>query len=77
MESIEQALVDRIEKKFGQKAELSDGLSFLGVDSVGMAELTVEIESAFSITVTDNIFHCETVQDLADYIRQRQQATSS
>lgn len=72
MESIEEQLIKNFTDKFGSRPDLSDGLAYIGVDSVGMAELTFEIESQFGIRVDDNIVHTETVQDLADYIRERQ-----
>ena len=72
MESIEEQLQQNFTDKFGCRPELSDGLAYIGVDSIGMAELTIEIESQFAIRVDDNIVHTETVQDLADYIRERQ-----
>ncbi len=72
MESIEERLLQNFTEKFGSRPELSDGLAYIGVDSVGMAELTFDLESQFGIRVDDNIVHTETVQDLADYIRERQ-----
>ena len=77
MESIEEKLLARLTEKFGTQPELSDGLSFIGVDSVGMAELTVDIEQEFQIQVNDDIVHVDTVQELADYIRHQQTATGS
>ncbi len=74
MESIEERLLQNFTEKFGSRPELSDGLAYIGVDSVGMAELTFDLESQFGIRVDDNIVHTETVQDLADYIRERQTA---
>lgn len=76
MESIEEQLIKNFTDKFGSRPSLSDGLAYIGVDSVGMAELTFEIESQFGIRVDDNIVHTETVQDLADYIRERQAVAS-
>lgn len=72
MESIEEQLLKNFTEKFGSRPELSDALAYIGVDSVGMAELTLDIESQFDIRVDDSIVHTETVQDLADYIRERQ-----
>lgn len=71
MESIEDKLLTQLEHKFGRRPELDDGLAFIGVDSVGMAELTVEIEKDFGIRVGDDIVGVDTVQELADYIRER------
>lgn len=72
MESIEEQLLKNFTDKFGSRPELSDGLAYIGVDSVGMAELTLEIEEQFDIRVDDGIVHTETVQELADYVRERQ-----
>lgn len=69
---IEEFLIAQLFEKFGTEPELSDGLAFIGVDSVGMAELTVDIESRFGIRVDDDIVNVETVQELVDYIRERQ-----
>lgn len=71
MQSIEDKLLTQLENKFGTRPELADGLAFIGVDSVGMAELTVEIEKDFGIRVGDDIVAVDTVQELADYIRDR------
>jgi len=71
VESIEDKLLASLAEKFGGNPELSDGLAFIGVDSVGMAELTVDIEKDFGIRVNDDIVSVDTVQELADYIRER------
>ena len=76
MNSIEEKLLTQLEEKFGNRPELSDGLAYIGVDSVGMAELTVEIEKDFGIAVQDDIVSVDTVQELADYIRERQTTES-
>ena len=76
VESIEEKLISQLANKFGTQPELSDGLAFIGADSVGMAELTVEIEKEYGIVVSDDIFLVETVQELADYIRRQQSSTS-
>ncbi len=77
MESIEEQLLVTFTEKFGNRPNWSDGLAYIGVDSVGMAELTFDLESQFGIRVGDDIVNAETVQDLADYIRQRQAVNES
>lgn len=72
MESIEEKLLSQLSAKFGGTPQLSDSLAIVGVDSVGMAELTVEIERDFAIRVDDQILNVDTVQELADYVRQLQ-----
>lgn len=77
MDTIENELVRQLREKFGGDPKLNDTLMLIGVDSVGMAELTLEIEKQFNVRVDDSILDAETVQDLADYIRQRQSAKVS
>ncbi len=77
MDSIETKLVSQLSKKFGGEPGLNDGLAYIGVDSIGMAELTVDIEKEFGIQVSEEVFAVETVQELANYIRDRQRAAAS
>lgn len=72
MPTLEDEIADRLAKKFGIRPELSDSLVMIGVDSVGMAELTFELEKAFGIKVDDALLDVETVQDLANYVRNQQ-----
>ena len=71
MQSIEEKLLHSLAEKFGGSPQLSDELVLIGVDSVGMAELTVEIEKEYGIRVNDDILGVETVQQLADYVREQ------
>ena len=77
METIEERLQTLFAEKFGERPQLTDSLAGLGVDSVGMAELTVELESQFGIRVGDEVVYVDSVQDLADYVRQRLVANDS
>jgi acyl carrier protein len=72
VDDLELMVLDQLEEKFGERPQLSDSLAVLGVDSVGMAELTVEIEKKFAIRVDDGVLSVDTVQNLVDYIRARQ-----
>lgn len=71
MDNIEEVLLSKLAEKFGGSPQLNDSLALIGVDSVGMAELTFEIEKLFSIHVDDAVLDVETVQELAEYIRAR------
>lgn len=71
MESIEEQLVAKLSEKFGGSPTLTDDLALIGVDSIGMAELTIELEADFGISVDEDVVDVDTVQDLADYIRVR------
>ncbi len=72
MEAIQDQVVELIGDVCGKRAKLDDSLALLGIDSVSMAELTIEIEKRFGIRVKDDILDVETLSDLADYIQHRQ-----
>jgi acyl carrier protein len=72
VETIENQLLEQLGQKFGGRPALSDSLILIGVDSVGMAELTFDIEKNYGIRVDDEVLEVDTVQDLANYIRNRQ-----
>ena len=72
METIEEILINDLGEKFGTRPELEDSLLLLGIDSVGMAELTYDIEQRFHISIDDSLLEVDTVQDLANYIREKQ-----
>lgn len=72
METIEEILINALGEKFGTRPELDDSLLLLGIDSVGMAELTYDIEQRFGISIDDALLNVDTVQDLANYIREKQ-----
>ena len=74
MDNIESELLQKLATMFGGQPKLADSLMMVGIDSVGMAELTFDIEKHFGIRVDDTVLDVETVQDLADYIRSRRAA---
>ena len=51
MDVIEQEIVDYLRRAVGGNPRTSDSLAIIGIDSVGMAELTFELEKRFSIRV--------------------------
>lgn len=77
MESLEKEVINLLTEKFGDRPKLTDSLAVFGVDSIGMAELTVELEKVFGIRVKDDIVNVDTVQDLVNYIQKQRQSSSS
>jgi len=71
MDVIEQEIVDYLRNTCGGNPRTSDSLALIGIDSVGMAELTFELEKRFAIRVDDDVLDVETVADLASYVRER------
>ena len=66
-----QQLAELIRGKTGVAAEPGTPLVMLDIDSVVMAELTLEVEQAFGIRVDDEVLEVETIDDLAAYIDSR------
>jgi acyl carrier protein len=69
VESIEVKLINLLGEKYGTRPTLDDSLALLCLDSVGMAELSFDIEQQFHVKVDHHFQDQETVQDLANYIR--------
>ncbi|GAB5405513.1 MAG: hypothetical protein Aurels2KO_37440 [Aureliella sp.] len=72
VDTIEEKLKAKLAEKFGGDPQLGDSLVLIGVDSIGMAELTLELEADFGISVDEDVVDVETVSELAEYIRVRQ-----
>ncbi len=77
MEVIQEQVLTLVGDICGKKAKLDDSLALLGIDSVSMAELTIEVEKRFGIRVADDIMDVETLHELADYIRVHQNGKHS
>jgi acyl carrier protein len=72
MKTIERQILNTLGQSFGREPELDEPLSALGIDSLGMAELTVELEKQFGIHVDEYVLDVETARDLVDYVEERQ-----
>lgn len=72
---IEAHLLVALRVRFGAKITPSTDLSRLGVDSLSMADLIMDLEDEFNIRVDQEIFDIDTARGLAVYITQRQSAT--
>ena len=72
MDAIEQQVIENLKRICGGSPTPQDSLALLGIDSVGMAELTFDLEKQFSIQVDDGVLDIETVGELVDYVKSRQ-----
>lgn len=70
VESVEAKLIHLLSQKYGHQPDMNECLALLCLDSVGMAELSFEIEQQFNVKIDDHFHDLDTVQDLANYIRQ-------
>ena len=66
MEAIQEKVVELVGEICGNRAKLDDSLALLGIDSVSMAELTIEMEKKFGIRINDDIMDVETISGLEE-----------
>lgn len=68
MSQIQTMVLDLIRSKTGVQPHGDDTFDSLKIDSLAMAELTVEIEKTFSIRVDEDIMDVASIQELVAYI---------
>ncbi len=71
MSRIQQDLFELIQSKTGVLPQVDDTFDALKIDSLAMAELTVEMEKAFGIRIGDDIVNVATIPELVQYIEQK------
>ena len=71
MSRIQNELLKLIEAKTGVLPQLDDTLDVMKIDSLAMAELTVEIEKAFGIRIDEDVLEVHNVQGLVNYIERK------
>ncbi len=71
MPDVAEKLADLIQQKMGRRPKTDDTLDSLGVDSLAMAELTLDIETQFAIRVDEDVIDVISVAELVDYIERR------
>ncbi len=77
MDSLEDALLNQLQDKFGTRPSLDDSLAVLGVDSVSMAEADLEIEKQYGITVDDTMCTSIPLRTWWTTFRERQRLTAN
>lgn len=71
MSHVHDELRDLIEAKTGVRPRNEDTLDIMKIDSLAMAELTVEIEKAFGIRIDDDVLEVDNFQGLGDYVARK------
>ena len=64
-------LIELIEAKTEYRPQLSDTLDAMKIDSLAMAELTVEIEKKFGIRIDDDVLDVGDFEGLVKYIERK------
>ena len=68
MSQIHSELTKLIQAKTSVIPQLNDTLDVMMIDSLAMAELTVDIEKAFDIRIDDDVLDVQNFQGLVSYI---------
>lgn len=71
MSQVQDYLVTLIHEKTGVRPRLSDTLDVMKIDSLAMAELTVEIEKEFGIRIDEEVLEVQNFQELVDYVERK------
>lgn len=67
MDDVEATVLEALHAKVGSRAQLTDELARLSVDSLAMAELALEMEQRLKIRLDEGVLEQRTVKDLVRY----------
>ena len=67
---VRQFVLDLVREKAGMEPQPNQPLGFSGIDSVTLAEVSYEIEQRFKVSIGEEAFEIETLNDLIEYVDQ-------
>jgi len=67
---VRQFVLDLVREKAGMEPQPHQPLGFSGIDSVTLAEVSYEIEQRYKISIGEEAFELETLNELIDYVSQ-------
>ncbi|WP_322908377.1 phosphopantetheine-binding protein [Mycoplasmopsis felis] len=71
-EKISEIIIDKFKKVSKKKVNINDNIRSLGVDSLDLAELVIEAEEKFNISISDaEILKLEFVKDIIELIQNK------
>ncbi|MCU9931701.1 phosphopantetheine-binding protein [Mycoplasmopsis felis] len=71
-EKISEIILDKFKKVSKKKVNINDNIRSLGVDSLDLAELVIEAEEKFNISISDaEILKLEFVKDIIELIQNK------
>lgn len=73
VDEIQSVIVDAIRAKVGGQPKLEDSLGVLDIDSLAMAEITLEIEQKLQLRLDESVLEARTVGELIELVRRRKQ----
>jgi len=69
MEDVQATVLEALASKAECRAQITDDLAKLSIDSLAMAELALEIEQRLKIRLNDEVLDQKTVKDLVHYVQ--------
>ncbi|MFN0021412.1 MAG: acyl carrier protein [Pirellulaceae bacterium] len=69
MEDVQATVLEALASKAECRAQITDDLARLSIDSLAMAELALEIEQRLKIRLNDEVLDQRTVKDLVSYVQ--------
>jgi acyl carrier protein len=76
MDEVESLILAAIEAKVARRPQLSDDLLRVGIDSLAMAEIALEIEERLGVRLNEGVLDQETIGDLIRHVAQLRQQQS-
>ena len=76
MDEVESLILAAIEAKVARRPQLSDDLLRVGIDSLAMAEIALEIEQRLGVRLDEGVLDQETIGDLVRHVAQLRQQQS-
>ena len=74
VDSLQQEVVEAVARRVESPVGPEDSLALLGIDSIGMAEVSFDLERQHNVRIGEDIISCQTVGDLIEYVRKRKAA---
>lgn len=76
MEEVESVILAAIEAKVGRRPKTGDDLLRIGLDSLAMAEIALEIEQRLGVRLNEGVLDQETIGELIHHVRELRQKQS-
>ena len=71
MKSIEDKIIQTLSAELGRDVGVTDSLDSLGIDSLRMAHLAIELETHFGFRADEELLDVETVEELVAYVQSK------
>jgi acyl carrier protein len=65
---VRQFVLELVREKAGMEPQPQQPLGFSGIDSVTLAEVSYEIEQRYKVTIGEEAFELETLNELIEYV---------